>query len=280
MPVGVVPRQTRDLEPHDDARVSHAHIGDQTLKTFPPCCRRARLALIVVDDDNLVISPAQSDGATTQSVLTFRAFHILHDLPHGGLPDIQIRTSLKMVRLNFKRFHSCNCSGNSGWDCYGCKEVDYGSMFHRRLPVRWSGAGLPLGCTHGGRRSRPAPHAHMEKEHKPGTGFGRQSIAEGGRTQSFVVRSDGRVDRSALWVGHREVFFPATARSIVLGCIGRANLCRTSFANSRARTGWPATSCCWTNASASPCSLWGPCGPRFRGTNPARPPLSKVAFVW
>src|SRR5487761_2120048 len=104
MPVGVVPRQTRDLEPHDDARVSHAHIGDQTLKTFPPCCRRARLALIVVDDDNLVISPAQSDGATTQSVLTFRAFHILHDLPHGGLPDIQIRTSLKMVRLNFKRF--------------------------------------------------------------------------------------------------------------------------------------------------------------------------------
>jgi hypothetical protein len=32
MPVGVVPRQARDLDAHDNTRVSHTHIGDQALK--------------------------------------------------------------------------------------------------------------------------------------------------------------------------------------------------------------------------------------------------------
>jgi hypothetical protein len=36
--------------------------------------------------------------------LTFRALDVLDDLPHGGLPDVQVRASLKMVRLNLKRF--------------------------------------------------------------------------------------------------------------------------------------------------------------------------------
>jgi len=33
--------------------VSHANVSDQTLKALTPSCRRARLALIVVNDDNL-----------------------------------------------------------------------------------------------------------------------------------------------------------------------------------------------------------------------------------
>ena len=62
MPVGIVPGQTRDLEPHNHARMSHADIGDQALKTFAPNCRCARLALVVVDDDNLIVAPAQGCG--------------------------------------------------------------------------------------------------------------------------------------------------------------------------------------------------------------------------
>jgi hypothetical protein len=62
MPVGVVPGQARDLEPHNHASVSHADIGDQTLKTFAPGCRCARLALVVVNDDNLIVAPAQCCG--------------------------------------------------------------------------------------------------------------------------------------------------------------------------------------------------------------------------
>jgi hypothetical protein len=84
--------------------MAHAHIGDQTLKAFPPGCRGARLSLIVVDDDNLIVVLAECDGAITQRVLTFRALDVLEDLPHGGLPDIQVCAPLEMVRLDFERF--------------------------------------------------------------------------------------------------------------------------------------------------------------------------------
>ena len=85
--------------------------------------------------------------------------------------------------------------------------------------------------------------------------------------------------RIAFGVAHRGVFFPATARSIVLGWMLRSNFCRTSLASSRARTGSPATSCCWTNARASPRNLCGPRGPRFCGASPAMPALSKLARI-
>ena len=43
-------------------------------------------------------------------------------------------------------------------------------------------------------RAHP-PHAPAKKEQQPGTGFGRQRVAEGGAAQSFVLRYD--VDGSA-----------------------------------------------------------------------------------
>ncbi len=84
--------------------MAHAHIGDQTLKAFTPGRRSARLALIVVDDDDLIVAPAECDGAATQRVLAFRALDVLEDLPHGGLADVQVRAPLEMVRLDFERF--------------------------------------------------------------------------------------------------------------------------------------------------------------------------------
>jgi len=82
----------------------HAHIGDQALKPFTPGCRRARLALIIVDDDNLIVAPTECDRATTQRVLAFRALDVFDDLPHGGLADVQVRAPLEMVWLDFERF--------------------------------------------------------------------------------------------------------------------------------------------------------------------------------
>ena len=45
MPVGIVPREAGDLEPHDDACATHADIGHQSLKTLRarPLTRRTRL---------------------------------------------------------------------------------------------------------------------------------------------------------------------------------------------------------------------------------------------
>jgi hypothetical protein len=59
--------------------------------------------LIVIDDDNLIVTPAECDGATTQRVLTFRALDVLNNLPHGRLPNVQVRSSFEMMGLNFKR---------------------------------------------------------------------------------------------------------------------------------------------------------------------------------
>ena len=103
MPVGVVPRQARDLQPHDDAGAAHAHIADQTLKALAPSRRCARLALIAIDDDDLIVVPAERDGSAAQCVLTFRTLDVLDDLPHRRLPNIQVRASLEMVRLDFQR---------------------------------------------------------------------------------------------------------------------------------------------------------------------------------
>jgi len=102
VPVGVVPRQTRDLKPHHDARTAHAHIRHQTSKAFPPGGRRSRLALITIDHDDPVVSPAQCGGTGPKGVLTLGAFDVLNDLPHRRLPDVKVRIALEVVRLNLE----------------------------------------------------------------------------------------------------------------------------------------------------------------------------------
>jgi hypothetical protein len=115
VPIGVVPRQARDLESHDDAGVAHADVGGQTLKTSAPSRRRSRLALVVIDDDDLIIAPAERDGSAAKCVLTFPALNILENLPRGRLPNLQVRSPFEMVRLDFQRLAHvvvppCQCS--------------------------------------------------------------------------------------------------------------------------------------------------------------------------
>ena len=178
MPVGVVPCQARDLQPHDDARVAHAHLGDQPLKAFPPGCRRARLALIVVDDDNLLVAPAECDGATAQRVLAFRALDVLEDLPHGGLPNVQVGAPFEMVWLDFERFiHGLLLRG---WpDRHGGQEVNDGAVCLWRLPAAlaerqlaaalhsWWPAPAPIPTCRAGERAS-AQHAPRAAAHHRG----------------------------------------------------------------------------------------------------------------
>ena len=62
-----------------------------------------RLALVVIDDDDLIIVPAERDGPAAKCVLTFPALDILEDLPRGRLPNVQVRSPSEMVRLDFRR---------------------------------------------------------------------------------------------------------------------------------------------------------------------------------
>jgi hypothetical protein len=57
--------------------MSHADVADQPLKPLAPGRRRAGLALIVVDDDDLLVMPAEGDSAPAK---------------------LQVRTALKVIR--------------------------------------------------------------------------------------------------------------------------------------------------------------------------------------
>ena len=101
VPVGTVSRQARDLEPHDDAGPTQTDLAHQALETLAPRRRSARLSLVAVDDDDLLIAPAEGGCAAAQRVLPLRALDVLQDLSHRGLPDVQVGTTLEMVRLDF-----------------------------------------------------------------------------------------------------------------------------------------------------------------------------------
>ena len=102
MPVGTVARQTRNLQPHHDASLAQADIGHQSLKALPVGGRGSRLALVVVDDDDLLFAPAQRQGAAAQVVLPLGALGVFHNLPQGRLPDVKISGALQMFVCDFR----------------------------------------------------------------------------------------------------------------------------------------------------------------------------------
>jgi len=52
-----------EIGPAQKSQECHAYVGDQSLKTFAPRSRRAGLTLVVVNDDDLVVAPAECSGS-------------------------------------------------------------------------------------------------------------------------------------------------------------------------------------------------------------------------
>jgi hypothetical protein len=73
------------------------------LKAFAPSSRRARLTLIIVNDDDLVVAPAQCGRAPAERILPLGTLDILDNLSHRRLPDVQVGAALEMARLDFDR---------------------------------------------------------------------------------------------------------------------------------------------------------------------------------
>ena len=166
-----------------------------------------------------------------------------------------------------------------GIDDHGGQDTNDGSVLFRYRPVRWPRASWPLRCTHGGHRPRPSAHATAEKEQQPvRASGGSPSPAAAARRASYCATTmDGSAN--CCWRCSSGSFFSGDRSLDRPGVDVEIELLPNQLASSRARTGSPATSCCWTNASAWPRSLCGPRGPRFCGTSPATPPLSKLALV-
>ena len=90
VPVGVVAGQSGHLQAEHDPGPAHADLGDQTLEAFPVRGRGPGVALVAVDDDDLLGRPAQGDGPLAQGVLAGGGLGVGQHLAQGGLADIQV----------------------------------------------------------------------------------------------------------------------------------------------------------------------------------------------
>jgi hypothetical protein len=97
MPVGVVARQARDLQPQHDAGVPQRHLGDQVLEAVTLTRLGTGQAQIAVDDVHPLDGPAQRDRTLAQRVLALGALGVLEHLAQRRLANVQERVATKMV---------------------------------------------------------------------------------------------------------------------------------------------------------------------------------------
>ena len=95
MPIDVVPGEARDLEAEYDAGAAEADLGHQMAEPLP--VGGAGFAEVAVDDDDLVLAPAELQGPLAQGILSPRALGVLDHLTQCGLADVEISGSLEMV---------------------------------------------------------------------------------------------------------------------------------------------------------------------------------------
>ena len=103
MPIRTVARETRDLSADNDPDFVKANIGDQPLKAFASCGMLAGLALIVVDEHDLVLAPAQFKQTAAERSLIDGAFAVLENLLGAGLTQVNHTLALLVTRLNLGR---------------------------------------------------------------------------------------------------------------------------------------------------------------------------------
>ena len=101
MPIGAVASQAGHLQPHHDARFAQAHLGNQTLKALAINGRSARLALVMINDDNPFLRPTQGQSALAQPILPLRALRVFEHLAQRGLADVEIGRTFEMLGGDF-----------------------------------------------------------------------------------------------------------------------------------------------------------------------------------
>jgi len=80
VPVGGIPRQARDLQPHHHTDPTKADFGHHTLKATALSRRRAREPEILVDNDQLFGGPAERLSSPLEIILPRGALAMLAHL--------------------------------------------------------------------------------------------------------------------------------------------------------------------------------------------------------
>ena len=99
VPIGVAPRQPRDLDPDHDPDPAQTDLSDQPLEAVAAVNALARPALIL-GHDHLRCRPAERDRPLDQLVLALPALAVALDLRHRRLARIHVRPAREMLTLD------------------------------------------------------------------------------------------------------------------------------------------------------------------------------------
>ncbi len=100
IPVGARAGQARGFQAEDCPGFAQPDLCDQELEAFAVHGGGAGESLVLIDDGDGRPGPAQLLGSLHQIVLPGGAGRVLEDLEQSGLPDVDERGTIKMVRTD------------------------------------------------------------------------------------------------------------------------------------------------------------------------------------
>src|SRR3954454_11176293 len=95
--------KARHFHAQDHPHVAQAYLRNKTLKTDSAARARGGLAQVVVDEQDHLLGPTKSLGATHQAVLQTRGFLVIQNLLGGRLPDVDYGQPLAVRRQDLLR---------------------------------------------------------------------------------------------------------------------------------------------------------------------------------
>jgi len=101
VPVGRVASQPRDLQPEHDPGAPQADIGDEPLKSFAVDGGGTGLPKVGINDDDVVVGPAECDRALAKRVLALGALGVVGNLSTTALPHVEVRIAPQMTGGDF-----------------------------------------------------------------------------------------------------------------------------------------------------------------------------------
>jgi hypothetical protein len=101
MPVHGISREPGYLEAEDDAGAAEADFRNQTLESFTVGGRSSGLTEVGVDDNDLILAPAESNRMLPKRILPLCAFGVFQNLTECGLPNVQTGRPFQMRWFDF-----------------------------------------------------------------------------------------------------------------------------------------------------------------------------------
>ena len=118
IPVGVVPRQARDFQTENDSHMGQRDFAGQASEPGSIVGAGAGEPEIFVDDDDLLLRPAELTGFLSQGVLSRGGFAVVFDLGQSRLANVDQGCALRMGQFDFGRISHWSAPSVVGSGCF------------------------------------------------------------------------------------------------------------------------------------------------------------------